>query len=968
MHKSTAFYLPAFLILTLGLAGCDAGNNEQTARTTAPTVGEAANGEKAASARPGDASPAVAQAVAQTDTTPASSVLPAPDFSAIDIPYKKYVLDNGLTLIVHEDHKAPIVAVNVWYHVGSKNEKEGKTGFAHLFEHLMFNGSENYNDDYFKPFDRVGATDMNGTTDFDRTNYFQNVPNTALDMALWMESDRMGNMLGAVDQARLDEQRGVVQNEKRQRENQPYGKVFITVSENVYPKGHPYSWSVIGSMEDLNAASLEDVHEWFKRYYGAANAVISVAGDVEAEDVLKKVKHYFANVPSGPPLATHEEWIAKRSGVHRQVMQDRVPQTKIFKVWNIPGRDSDDTQLLDLASDVIGGGKNSRLYKRLVYDDQTATEASAFVWPREIGSLFFLSATIQPGGDVKMVEAAMDEELRRFLADGPDADELARIKTASYAGFVRKVERIGGFGGKSDVLAKSQIYGGSPDAYKRDLKTIAEATPEQLRDAARTWLDDGVYILEVQPFGEYTSQDTQVDRKAIPMPTSQPESKFPERQTATLSNGLKIILAERHTVPTVQFNLLVDAGYAADRHDLPGVADMSLAMLDEGVPGMDSLQISEKLDKLGANLSVSGNLDMASVSLDALKDNLDASLAIYRDVILNPTFPEQELARLKKQTLATIAQEKKQPVGLALRVLPGLLYGSDHAYGLPLTGSGTEAAVKAMSNEDLRQFHATWFKPNNATMVIVGDTTITEIQAKLEALFKDWKSGEVPQKNIATVTDREQSEVYILDRPDSEQTLIIAGHLAPPTANPDEFAIEAANEILGGSFSARINMNLREDKHWSYGARSLVYSARGQRPFFVYAPVQTDKTSQAANEIRKELTDFISTRPADAEELARAKDKKVLTLPGKWETNQAVAGSIESLVRYGLPDDYWLTYAGNVSKLELQGVTQVAKKLIHPERLVWIIVGDRGKIDAEIQALKLGAIHYMDEDGNILSE
>jgi zinc protease len=420
-----------------------------------------------------------------------------------DISYKKFRLKNGLTLIVHEDHKAPIAAVNVWYHVGSKNERPGKTGFAHLFEHLMFNGSENYNDDYFKAVEPLGATDLNGTTNEDRTNYFQNVPMSALDRILWLESDRMGHFLGVVDTARLNEQRGVVQNEKRQWENEPYGKVWITIAENTFPKGHPYSWSVIGSMEDLNAASLEDVKEWFRTYYGAANATIVVAGDVNAEDVRQRVERYFGDIPSGPPTAAHDAWIAKMTGEHRQTMLDRVPQARLHKVWNVPEWGNPDQTYLSLVTDILANGKSSRLYKRLVYKDRIASDVWGYVDDREIASQIVLAATAQPGGDLKVVERAFDEELRGFLANGPTAAELDRVKTQQRAAFIRGIERIGGFGGKSDVLARGEVYRGDPEMYKTVQRRIADATAADLQGAARRWLSDGVYVLEVHPFPNY---------------------------------------------------------------------------------------------------------------------------------------------------------------------------------------------------------------------------------------------------------------------------------------------------------------------------------------------------------------------------------------------------------------------------------------------------------------------------------
>jgi zinc protease len=413
----------------------------------------------------------------------AAAPKPAP-LPPVDVPYEKFVLDNGLTLIVHEDHKAPVVAVNIWYHVGSKDERPGRTGFAHLFEHLMFNGSENYQDDWFKALEAAGATKLNGTTWLDRTNYFQNVPTSALDMTLWMESDRMGHLLGAINQKVLDEQRGVVQNEKRQGDNQPYGKASELITISTYPSGHPYSWETIGSMEDLNAASLEDVKEWFRTYYGAANAVLVIAGDITAADAKQKVEKYFGDIPSGPVLRRQEEWIAKMSGTRRAMLQDNVPQARIYKVWNIPGYRQRDFTFLDMAADVLATGKNSRLYKRLVYTDRTATAVNVFVGPFELGSQVQIDALVKPGEDPARVEAAMDEELARFLREGPTKAEIDRIRTSNYANFARGIERIDGFAGKSAILAESEVYAGSPDFYKTRLSWIANAS---CPTASRSW-------------------------------------------------------------------------------------------------------------------------------------------------------------------------------------------------------------------------------------------------------------------------------------------------------------------------------------------------------------------------------------------------------------------------------------------------------------------------------------------------
>ena len=881
-----------------------------------------------------------------------------------DVPYEKFVLANGLTVLVHEDHKAPIVAVNVWYHVGSKNEKRGKTGFAHLFEHLMFNGSENFNDDYFKAMEKVGATDLNGTTNQDRTNYFQNVPTSALDFALFMESDRMGHLLKAIDQAKLDEQRGVVQNEKRQGENQPYGRVWTALTEATYPAGHPYSWSVIGSMEDLTAASLDDVHEWFKSYYGPNNAVLSIAGDVTVAEAKAKVEKYFGDIPPGPPITKVATWVAPMSGIRRGVMEDRVPQARLYKVWNVPQIGTLDHDLLDVATSVLSTGKSSRLYKRLVYDDQIATDVAAFLYAKEIGSQVIVQATAKPDGDLAAVEKAIDEEVARFLGGGPTTEEVERARTGLYADLVRGLERIGGFGGKSDVLATGLIYTGNPHNYKKQMANVLAATPEQVKQAAATWLGGGAYVLEVRPFAKLAAGAAAVDRSKLPDAGAPPAPSFPAYQTATLTNGLKVIVAERPAIPVVELNLLVNAGYAADAGGAPGTASLAMNMLDEGTATRTALQISDQLEQLGASLSTGSNLDTSFVTLSALKGNLDASLALYADVILNPSFPAADFDRLKKQQLARIQREKVTPNAMGLRVLPQLMYGAGHAYAVPFSGTGTEAAVAALTREQLQRFHAGWFKPNNATLVAVGATSLAELQPKLEKLLAGWKSGDVPAKNVAAVAAKPRADVYLIDRPGSQQSVIFAGVLAPPKNSDQDLALQAFNYALGGEFTSRINMNLREAKHWSYGASMVMPDARGQRLYFVIAPIQGDKTPDAVAEVVKELSGIVGDKPVSLEELNRAKTGMTLTLPGEWETNGAVLRSLGQMVQFALPADYFTTYAGRINGLELGPVQQAGNGVIKPENVVYLVVGDRAAIEPGLKALNLGEIRLLDADGN----
>ncbi|MFL6673856.1 MAG: M16 family metallopeptidase [Massilia sp.] len=899
---------------------------------------------------------------------PAQAAAPAArtanDIPIPDIPYTRLVLKNGLTVLVHEDHKSPVVAVNTWYHVGSKNEKLGKTGFAHLFEHLMFSGSDNFNKTYITAMERIGATDLNGTTNNDRTNYFENVPTSMLDFALFAESDRMGHLLGVLDQKKLDLQRGVVQNEKRQRENQPYGVAYELLTQNTYPAGHPYSWTVIGSMADLDAASMTDVTDWFKTNYGPNNVVLVLAGDITPEVARQKAEKYFGDIPPGPPIARHEAWVAKRSGTHRSAVQDRVPQARIYRVWNVPGANTPEEPLLDLAARVLGGGKTSRLYKRLVYKDQLATSADASDDSNEIAGQFDMTLTARPGADVRKMELAADEELRALMKGGPSEAELQLAKTTILAQFTRAVERIGGFGGKSDLLASCTTYTGNPDCYKIYLQRLKAATPASVKKAMNDWLSDGDFVLQVDPFPTSLSATAGLDRSQPP-PLGRPESlNLPPMQKTTLSNGLKVVLAERHAAPVVNFSLLVDSGYASDSPELPGVASFALRMLEEGTPSRGSLKISEELEALGANFATSTNLDGAFVNLNVLKATMPRALDLYSDLLLHPAFPQNEFARLQQDRIATIQREKSVPQLMALRVLPSLLYGKGHAYALPFTGSGTEEAVKRMTREDLVKYHHTWFKPNNATLLVVGDTSLAEIKPLLEKALAGWKPGDVPKKNVVQVNQPEKTVVYLMDRPGALQSVIYGAQLAPPRNTPEAVPLQVVNNIFGGTFSSRINMNLREDKHWSYGVSTQLTSAVGQRPFLSASPVQTDKTPDALRELVKEYVNMAGGKPITASELKDAQDNATLGLPGAFETASQLSSAYSTILQYQLPENYYNTFTEKALALTPEQANALAARTIMPNKLIWVVVGDMSKIEPGIRALNLGEVHKIDVDGN----
>ena len=883
-----------------------------------------------------------------------------------DIKYDKFTLPNGLRVIVHEDRKIPVVAVNVWYHVGSKDELPGKTGFAHLFEHLMFNGTENYNNEYFGPFQQVGATNMNGTTNNDRTNYFENVPTPALDLALWMESDRMGHLLGVVNQEKLDEQRGVVQNEKRQGENQPYGRVFIQASKATFPVGHPYSWTTIGSMEDLNAATLEDVQLWFKTYYGPNNAVLSLAGDINVDEAKKIVTKYFGDIPPGPSPIKKKKWIAKRSGEKREIMYDRVPNARIYKVWNTPEIGSPEHAHFELLASLLTGGKNSALYQELVYKRQLATSVSAFYYDREIAGQFWIAVDLANGRSLDDLEDAMDKALSDFIKKGPSAKRLKNTKTSIRASSIKGLQRVGGFGGKSDLLAYSEVYSGNPGAYLEFINGIMEITNKEIKETANTWLTDGAYVLTVIPEENrsYDSEST-ADRSKLPFPTEFPELDLPEIQRAKLSNGLEVVLAERHDVPMINLSFQIKSGHATDPLGQPGLANFTMSMLTEGSKSFNALELSDQLEELGTDLYTSTGLDSSSINISSLKSSFEESIEIMFEVITEPTFDQEEIDRKKIRWLAAIDQSLSTPNGMVSNLIPEILYGEDHPYAKPFSGNGTRESIQWMSRDDLINYKNRFIAPSNGTLILVGDTTLDEILPILEAQFGSWPENRMLKgaQLVYTINKEPDSRrVFLIDKPGAVQSLIVAGQLMPGMRTPDEIDIDLMNRVIGGSFTSRLNMNLREDKSWSYGVRTRLSQYKGPRPMLVRAPVQTDKTVDSIQEIIREYDEYLSSNPAKNEELEAIVNDLSLGLIGDFETFGSLMSGLSGIVSFDREDDFLDNLPAKYRSMTIDDINTAAERYIDPSIWTWVIVGDLSKIEQGIRELDLGEIEILKLD------
>ena len=884
--------------------------------------------------------------------------------SQVDIPHSTFKLDNGLTVIVHEDRKAPVIAVSTWYNVGSKDEPAGKTGFAHLFEHLMFNGSENLPDDYFTYLQQIGATDYNGTTWFDRTNYFETVPTGALERALFMESDRMGYLLAAIDQKKLTNQIGVVQNEKRQGDNNPGGLVSYEVLANLFPDGHPYQHDTIGSMADLDGASLADVKQWFIDKYGPNNSTLVLAGDINAAEARPLVEKYFGAIKAGAVNTPAPADVPTLAATKSIVMKDRVAATQLQRHWAVPGLNSDQLPAIDLGASILGGLASSRLDRILVREEKLAVAVSASVQAFQRVSLLEVNVTVKPGIDPATVDRRLDEILADYLANGPSEDEVRRAATSDVSGRIRGLEQVGGFGGKAVALAEGQVFTGNSDYYKRSLALYAAATPAQIQGAMRQWLSRPVFKVTLEPGDRPAYVDAKGSTAAkvdlpskktvrpLPPVSDTPPLDFPTVEHATLSNGVVVNYAMRDAVPTTQLALSFDAGAAADAPTQRGLQSVTLGMLDEGAGGKTSQQLAEARERLGAAINTGASVDRSNVSLAALSANIDPSLDLLADIVKRPDFAQSELDRLRTQTLTGIAQAQKDPNSMAARALPVLLYGVNHPYAS--TGMGDVAAVTAITRDDLINFQQRWLRPDNMEIYVVSSLPLADLMPKLEARFGTWAAPAVAKgvKNFTALPPRPTSpRIVLIDRPASPQSIILGGQLTPIDPRGDIIPVSGASEVLGGNFLSRINMDLRETKGWSYGVRSNVSYTLNASPYVVNAPVQADRTGDSIKALNEQIALFLGKKGVTAEELTRAVSNNVQALPGRFETSGAVLGAMMSNDLYGRPDNYFELLGDRYRGLTRTGTDQALRVALDPRGFVWVVVGDAAKVKPQLDKL-----------------
>lgn len=880
----------------------------------------------------------------------------------VSISFEKVTLSNGLDVILHEDHSIPLVAVNVWYHVGSKDEQMGRTGFAHLFEHVMFEGSKHHNRNYFEPLQKAGAN-LNGSTTSDRTNYWEDVPSNYLELALWLESDRMGFLLEALDQQRFDIQRDVVKNERRQSyENRPYGMAHWHIQEALFPLPHPYHWMTIGSQEDLDAASLEDVKAFFRRFYSPANSSLAIAGDFDRNHTLALVERYFGDLPPGPPLFRLGQFDSDLPGRVELEMRDKVMLPRLYIAWPTPPHRHPDDAPLDLLRGVLADGLSARLHRSLVYDKQIAQSVNIRYHPAEIAGQFTVEVTAAADHDLEEVEAATGAELARIQRDPPTDEELTRVKNRMEASHYRQLARIGGFSGRADQLNHFNVFAGDPGLVNTSINTYLAVSREDILRVAESVLGERQLRLRVLPEQPLRPTISTVDRSLMPESAPSPTFIPPIPVRHRLNNGLRVAVIEQHALPILAFGLLLRAGSITDPPELPGLAAFTGQMLAEGTETRSSQEIAAAFEFIGARLNIDSSQEMTLLSTETLSKHWSQALALVADVVKHPTFPENELERVRRQYLTDLRRSKDDPTSVADQVLPGLLYGRGTRYGHP--PYGTEEAVAAVRREHAIQHFRQYYGPQNATLLVVGDASVAEVVDLAEAEFGDWNGDGLqapvdrPQEPEARNGEPAGSSqpgptIYLIDKPGAAQSVIRAGQLTVPRHHPDYFGLALINLAFGGQFSARLNRNLREEKGYTYGYHSWINWYRGPSALLAGGSVQTAVTKEAVQETLGEFSGIHSARPLSPEEFEGAKASALRAYPASFERPTQVLNHLVQLVLHDLPDDYFQTVSSQLAAVSLAEANRIASDRVRPKRLKVLVVGDRQIIESGLRQLGL---------------
>jgi len=881
----------------------------------------------------------------------------------VSISFDKVTLDNGLDVILHEDHTVPVVAVNVWYHVGSKDEQMGRTGFAHLFEHVMFEGSKHHNKSHFEPLQKAGAN-LNGSTTSDRTNYWEDVPTNYLELALWLEADRMGFLLDALDQQRFDIQRDVVKNERRQSyENRPYGMAHWHIQEALFPLPHPYHWMTIGSQEDLDAANLDDIKDFFRRFYSPSNGSLAIAGDIDRSQTLELVNRYFGDLPPGPQVQRIGRFDSSLPGRVELQIRDRVSLPRVYIAWSTPPHFSADDAPLEMLSAVMADGLSSRLYRSLVYEKQIAQSVSLRYHASEIAGQFIVEGTAAANHNIDEVEQAIEAELERIRREPPTQEEITRAKNRLEAHHYRQLSRIGGFGGKADALNHFNVFKGDPNLINTEISQYMAVQQEDILRVSESVLDHRQVRLKVLPESNLASATTGVDRSIMPSPAKEPSFIPPVPERRTLSNGMGVAVVEKRDLPIVAFALLFHTGTTADPIDLPGLASMTTQLMAEGTHTRTSQEIAIGFEFIGARLSSETHRESTVLSSETLTKHWPNALDLMADVVLHPIFPEHELERVRREHLTDLQRAKDDATFVAGQVMPGLVYGRESGYGHP--PHGTIESVTALTQADLKRQYMAHFGPSTATLIVAGDTNLDEVMAKAQAAFGEWDNPTLDQRatlDVATEAQADPTTVYLVDKPGAAQSVIRAGHTTIPRNHPDYFKLVLLNFAFGGQFSARLNQNLRQDKGYSYGFNSSISWYSQPSLFVAGGSVQTEVTKESVVETLKEFRDVRGSRPISDDELNGARNGFSRGYPAGFERPGQVLGQVIQLLIHDLPDDYFRTVSHELAEVTLEQVQQTGVDRVHTDTLTVLVVGDRQVIEPGLRELGLPMV-ILDSNG-----
>lgn len=926
----------------------------------------------------------------------AAFLLSGPVFSAAaqtahklpEIKYEKYTLPNGLTVITHEDHRLPLVAVDLWYHVGPLNERPGRTGFAHLFEHMMFEGSEHVGEKaHIKIVQSAGATDVNGTTDFDRTNYFETMPSNQLELALWLESDRMGFLMEGLNRTLLTNQKDVVRNERRQGEGQPYDVAEEQTFHLLFPKGHPYYGVVIGSHADIESARIADVRDFHQQFYTPNNASIAIAGDFDPAQLKALLTKYFGPIPRGPNVEAVTATTPPITSQRRATVTDTVQLPQITIAWLTPPAYTPDAYSVAAAEFALGGSKASRLDQALVYKTQVAQRVTCYSMPLKLTGITGCQITAKPGVKLEDIESTFWSELAKLQQDGPTAEEVEASKSLTLTGKISGLQRLGGFGGVADTLDEYNQYTGDPGFLPKDVAMTEAVTIDSTRAAARKYFTKdasvvvdcvpGKKVLEDVPrspadtdanvklVNPYTPEfeASQEWRKNKPAAGPAPSIHLPVPTEFSLANGLKVMLVEEHALPVLTAELVSRAGSDNNQPDKAGVATLTSEIMSDGTQSRSLEKLAEDSERIGTTINTNAGMDSATISMGVLTTHAPQGLDLLADVAEHPAFRTEDVERRRKQRLVRIAQETDNVQSMALRVGPKLLFG-DQPYGLP--GNGTAESIKGLTADDISSFYANHYGPTDSVLVLAGDVTRSEAEKLARQYFGQWTGHASAAPPIPAPPAPQPTHVVIVDKPGAPQTALLAFGLGVPASSPDADVLSILNYTLGASFASRINMNLREVHGYTYGAFSRFMEYTGGGAFYSGALVRTDVTAAAAKEMMSEIRNF-REKPSTSEELAAAKEASMRSLPGRFETNNSIAGAMESLFVYNRPLNYYADLPAKYDAISEADIARAARQYLHPDQLIIVTAGDRRKIEPGLKDAGLGPVEVRDIQGNLVT-